>query len=273
MTPPADLTERVSLGRTGIQVSRLGVGAAYGISREACLEAFDAGINYFFWGSVRTPGMAHAIRELAPWHRDELCVVLQSYVRRPSSLSQSIRKGIDTLRLENADILLLGWHEKTPTAALLEAVEEERQKGVFRHLAISSHNRPLFKDFLRDGPYDVFHIRYNAAYCGAEEDLFPCLPPGGGPGIVAFTGTCWGRLMNPKRMPRGQAPMTAGDCYRFVLSNPQVHVAISGPKNDEEMRHALNALASGPLDTEEMTRARAIGAHVHELKSLANWVR
>ena len=289
MNGATDLTAKVRLGRTGIQVSRLGIGSSYGVSREACREAFDAGVNYFFWGSTRTAGMALAIRDLVPSHRDELCVVLQCYPRRPSWVSKSIRKGLETLRLDYADIVLLGWHEKPPSQGVLDAVEREREKGTFRQLAISSHQRPLFRGFMEDGRYGVFHVRYNAAHTGAERDLFPHLPDpkevgavsgeasgevsGEGPGIVAFTVLRWGDLLNPKKMPPGEAPLTAAECYRFALSNPHIHVAITGPKNDEEMRHALGALEAGPLDAEEMTRVRAIGEHVYKQKSVADWFR
>jgi len=295
MTGPVDLSQRVPLGGTGIQVSRLGIGSSYGVSREACLEAFDAGVNYFFWGSTRTPGMALAIRDLTPNHRDGLCVVLQCYARRPSLVSKSIRRGLEALRLEYADVLLLGWHEKAPSRRVLDAVEEERLRGTFKHLAISSHQRPLFKDFMEDGRYDVFHVRYNAAHVGAERDLFPflpggavdgsaeasgaddaadpALPPATGPGIVAFTVLRWGDLLNPKRMPPGEAPLTAAECYRFALSNPHVHVAITGPKSDEEMRHTLGALKAGALDVKEMARSRSIGDHVYRQKSMADWFR
>lgn len=275
-----DLTRQIPLGRTGLTVGRLGIGASFGVSRKACLEAFDAGVNYFFWGSVRTSGMALAIRELAQDHRDEMCVVLQVYGRRPSMVSRSIRKGLETLGLEFADVLLLGWHEKVPSPRILEAAAREREKGTFRALGISSHQRPLFREFMNEGLYDVFHLRYNAAHVGAETDLFPHLPeptdgvpPADGPGMVAFTALRWGDLLNPKKMPPGEAPLSAAECYRFAMSNPHIHVTITGPKSDEQMRHALGALRAGPLDPDEMTRVRAIGDHVYRQKSVADWFR
>jgi aryl-alcohol dehydrogenase-like predicted oxidoreductase len=275
MNGPQDFTQKVSLGRTGIMTSRLGIGASYGPSREACLQAFDAGVNYFFWGSSRTVGMARALRDLSKGHRDELCVVLQVYARRPSLISRSIRKGLETLRMEYADVLLLGWHDDLPKERVLEGAEIERERGTFKHLAISSHHRPLFREILADGRYDAFHLRYNAAHIGAERDVFPHLPKAEeeGPGIVAFTCLRWGDLLNPKKMPPGEAPLTAADCYRFALSNPHVHVAITGPKDEGEMRHALGVLEAGPLDAEEMARVRAIGQHVYSQKSLADWLR
>jgi len=281
MNGGADLTAKVPLGGTGIQVSRLGIGSSFGVSKEACQDSFDAGVNYFFWGSARTAGMALAIRDLAPSHRGQLCVVLQCYARRPSWVSRSIRKGLEVLRLEYADILLLGWHERPPSQGVLDAVQREREKGTFRHLAISSHQRPLFREFMEDGRYDVFHLRYNAAHTGAERDLFPYLPdpleagspPSEGPGIVAFTCLRWGDLLNPKKMPPGEAPLTAAECYRFALSNPHVHVAITGPKSDEEMRQALGVLQAGPLEGAELKRVRTIGEYVYRQKSVADWFR
>lgn len=273
MTQTVDLSQRVCLGRTKLEVSRLGLGASYGVSRKACRMAFDAGVNYFFWGSVRTVGMGLAIRDIAPAHRTELVVVLQTYVRFASLLPRSIENGLKTLRLDHADVLLLGWHETIPSRRILETVEREREKGRFRHLAISSHQRPLFREFLHDDRYGIFHLRYNAAHPGAERDIFPHLPEQGGPGIVAFTNTRWGDLLNPGKMPAGESPLSAADCYRFVLSDPHVHVAMCGPSSDEQMQHSLTVLQARAMDDEELSRARAIGQHVHGLTSLSDWVR
>jgi aryl-alcohol dehydrogenase-like predicted oxidoreductase len=264
--------ERVALGRTGLQVSPLGLGSSYGVSRRACLRAFDAGVNYFFWGSARTPQMAAAIRELSPAHRDELVVVLQCYVRWAALIPRSIEKGLAGLGLDRVDILLLGWYDRPPAERILRAVERQRELGRFRFLAISSHQRPAFRDYLTGGRYDVFHLRYNAAHPGAEQDVFPHLPEVGGPGIVSFTNTRWGDLLRPEMMPEGGEPLSAADCYRFALSDPHVHVAICGPSRDEQLEHALTALAAGPLSPEEQQRARAIGRHVHDQRTLRSWL-
>lgn len=273
MSRSNDFSQRVPLGRTGIEVSRLGIGSSYGVSRRACRAAFDAGVNYFFWGSVRTRGMALAIRDLAPSHRDELVVVLQCYVRFASLIPRSIKKGLAILGLDYADVLVLGWHERRPSPRILDVVERERQRGRFRFLGISSHHRRLFPRLVEDGRYDVFQLRYSAAHPGAEQDIFPHLPESGRPGTASFTCTRWGDLLNPKKMPTGEVPLTAADCYRFALSNPYIDVAICGPGNDDETTQALSVLQSGPMGEQELSRARAIGHHVHEQKSLNDWFR
>jgi hypothetical protein len=52
------------LGRTGLKVGRLGVACSYGAPAQAFEEAFDHGVNYFYWGSMRKTAMARAIRNI-----------------------------------------------------------------------------------------------------------------------------------------------------------------------------------------------------------------
>ncbi len=268
----SDFAEKVFLGRTGLKVSRLGIGSAYGVSERACRKAFDEGVNYFFWGSVRTPGMGQAVRDIARSHRDDLVVVLQCYVRQAAWIPRSVEKGLRSLKIEQADVLLLGWYDRPPGPRILDVVERLRGQGRFRFLGISSHQRPLFQQYLRDGRYDVFHLRYNAAHRGAEKEVFPALPDKGGPGIVSFTNTRWGDLLDSKKMPSGVSPPAAPDCYRFALSHPAVHVAVCGPKNDDEMAAGLTALSAGPMDQVELERMRRIGDHVHGIPSAMSFL-
>jgi aryl-alcohol dehydrogenase-like predicted oxidoreductase len=249
-------------------VSRLGLGASYGVSARACLKAFDAGVNYFFWGSVRTVRMALAIRQIIRGDRDRLVVVLQCYARGPWSIRRSVERGLHTLGIDYADILLLGWHEEAPAPKVLAAAHALQQAGRCRYLGISSHQRLQFPSFLAAGHYDVFHVRYNAAHRGAEREVFDRLPAEGGPGIATFTSTRWGSLLQAKNMPAGMAAPAASDLYRFSISDPRVHVALCGPQNDAEMDEALRALALGPLDEEALARLRRIGDHVHGIRSL-----
>jgi aryl-alcohol dehydrogenase-like predicted oxidoreductase len=39
---------RATLGRTGIEVCRLGIGSSYGAPASAVEQAFDHGVNYFY---------------------------------------------------------------------------------------------------------------------------------------------------------------------------------------------------------------------------------
>jgi len=263
----SELGERVVFGRTGLQVSRLGVGSSYGVPTRACRRAFDAGVNYFFWGSVRSVGMGMALREIGRRDRAGLVLVLQAYVRSPKRLEKSVMSGLASLRFDHADVLLLGWHDELPRPELLDEAARLRERGLVRHIGVSSHQRPLFVEMMKDPRLEVFHLRYNAAHRGAEKELFARLPKTGGPGIASFTNTRWGDLLAAKNMPKGESPPSATDCYRFALSDPRVHVAITGPKDDDEMNAALEVLASDAMTEDELARMRRIGDHVHGIRS------
>ena len=66
-----------------------------------------------------------------------------------------------------------------------------------------------------------------------------------------------------KKMPEGEAPPPARDCYRFALSHPAVSLVLCGPANREQMQEAVRALDAGPLDADETARMRRIGDHVY----------
>lgn len=256
---------RVTLGRSGLVVGPLGVSGGYGAGTKALLRAFDRGVNYFYHGSRRNPGMTGAIRELvASGRRDQLVIVLQSYSRLAGLLEAFLARGVKQLGIEAADVLLLGWYNTLPSQAVLERALRLREMGMVRHLAISAHHRPAFVGYAGDERFSILHIRYNAAHTGAESDVFTHLPAEGRPGTVAYTATRWGSLLSARRMPPRETPLRARDCYRFVLSNPAFNVCMTGPKNDAQMEEALAALDAGPLTPEENARIRGIGRYVRE---------
>jgi len=137
-----------------------------------------------------------------------------------------------------------------------------------RFLVLSTHNRPSlrahFERFAAGrSPFELFMLRYNAVHRGAERDVFPYLPAERTPGLIAYTATRWGHLLDPAKMPPGEAPPAARDCYRFALSHPAVSMALCGPASREEMQEAIRALDAGPLAPDEMARMRRIGDHVY----------
>lgn len=252
------------LGRSGLEVGPLGVAGGYGIDASSLREAFDRGVNYFYHGSFRRPGMVQAVREIVEnGQRERLVLLLQSYSRFGGLLEHFLVKGLKQLKVEYADVLLLGLFNRPPSPRLLERLERIREKGLFRQLAISAHHRPSFVEYAADPRYSILHIRYGAAHPGAERDVFPHLANDNRPGIVAYTSTAWGRLLAPGRMPAGEAPLRARDCYRFVLTNRDFNVCMTGPSDAAQMREALAALDEGPCSPEELERFRRIGQHVH----------
>jgi aryl-alcohol dehydrogenase-like predicted oxidoreductase len=162
-------------------------------------------------------------------------------------------------------VLLLGWNNWYPSKKILREALALKESGLIHFIAMSGHNRKLFGSIAQqsDSPIDIFMVRYNAAHRGAEEEIFPHLPRKKRPGITIYTATRWGKLLNPKKMPPGEKPLTASDCYRFVLSNPFVDLCMMGPATEREMEEGMTALKKGPLSKSEMERIKKIGDYVH----------
>ena len=254
---------RTTLGRTGLPVGRLGLAAGYGASVRMVERAFEHGINYLYWGSFRRGAYGQALRNLKP-QRDRLVLVLQSYSRVAALVPWSVERALRAVGYDYADVLLLGlWnHEVSPR--IFDAALRVRERGLVRNIAISTHNRPLAPLLAGNGDVSILHVRYNAAHTGAEKEIFPALAARGErPGIVSFTATSWRQLLDPKRMPKGERTPRAADCYRFVLTNPDVDVCLTGPKNDEQAEAAFEAMQKGPMSAEELAWMRRVGTAVH----------
>lgn len=264
----SDFLERRELGATGLQSSRLGIGSSFGAPASVIEDAFHRGINYLYWGTIRRSGFGRALRNLGRTHRDDLILTVQSYSRSPRLMIPSVEWALRRSGLEYFDFLLLGARNQIPSDDYVEVFEKLRAQGKVRFLSLSSHNRPLLPDLFQryeagTSPYELFMCRYNAVHRGAEEDVLPYLPESRRPALVSYTATRWGHLLDPKKMPPGEVPLTARDCYRFALSQSAVDVVLCGPANAEQMDEAISALHSQPLSAEERARMEAIGDYVY----------
>ena len=259
--------EPIILGRTGLRVGRLGIASGYGAPTAAIEEAFERGCNYFTWGTVikgYKPQMRQALKNIvAKGQRDRLVLAMFTYAHNNFFTERLLVRGLESAGLDHADVLILGYFSRRPSRRLIDGALRMKEKGFVRFIGLSSHSRKLLGELGRDGEFDVLHLRYNAAHRGAETDIFPFLSGEKRPGTVAFTATRWGKLLNPKKMPPGEKPPTAADCYRFVLSHPAVDVCLSGVKTAEQMRENLAVLDAGPMSADELARMRRIGDHVH----------
>lgn len=258
--------EPVILGRTGLSAGRLGISSSYGAPASAYIEAFERGCNYFVMGSFmkgRSKEMTKAIHQITRNGDREKLVVCQMEYTHSRLLGKShFYRGLKKLELDYVDVLMLGYYPNKPRNQVMDLALNLKEKGVVKHLALSGHKRKLFPTMM-DSPIDIFQVRYNAANSGAEQDVFPYVGGKNRPGIISFTATRWGQLLKASKMPPGEKPMSAKDCYRFVLSNPAVDVCMTGARSHEMMKENLQTLDSEPLSPEEMERIRRIGDHVY----------
>jgi len=271
MDTPSRNFERTTLGRTGLQVARLGISASYGVPGDALERAFERGVNYIYWGSRRLPSFGEGLKRLRP-QRDRFVLVIQSYTRVAGLMAWSLERALRVLNYDHADVLLLGMWNKPVAPRILDAARQLRQRGLVRFLAVSTHQRTLVPQIAAASDFDIVHFRYNAAHPGAEQDIFPRLPASNRPGLVSFTATSWGQLLGKSSLqgfftgahpiPKGERVPTATDCYRYVLSRPEVDVCLTGASNGAQMDEALEALTRGPMTEDELNWMQRVGRAV-----------
>lgn len=255
--------EKVPLGENGQMVSPIGLASSYGIGAADVERAYERGINYFYWGSIQRPDFGKALRKIGARDRENIAIVVQSYTRVGFLMKTALESALRSLDTDYCDILLLGWWNKLPPRRILDAAQALKDAGRARSVMISCHERKTFKDFIAAPEIDSIMVRYNAAHPGAEEEVFPFLKQRR-VGVVAYTATRWGSLLDPKFCPPGEKLPTPADCYRFPLTNPNVDVVLAGPADGGELDGALEALDRGPMSADELAWMKRVGKSVRE---------
>lgn len=266
MSSPNSNFLQTTLGRAGPQVHRLGLSGSHSPGEAALREGIEAGMNYLFW-FYWDRQMTRVLREVLPGQREKF--VLATGVSNAGRWL--IRKGLESclrkLRTDTIDVFHLFWAGAgSISPRTRELLWKFKEEGKIRAVAVSTHARKYAGELARAGAVDVLMIRYNAAHRGAEQDIFPHVEASR-PGVVSYTATRWGQLLRrPRGWPLDGRVPAAGECYRFALSNPNVHVCLTAPRSARELRENLAAAAQGPLDEDDMMFMREFGDVVRRQK-------
>jgi aryl-alcohol dehydrogenase-like predicted oxidoreductase len=237
-------------------------------------------VGYWLW-TPRFQAVTPALREILARNREGHVVATLGMAYTGGMVRRGVEKALRVLGTDYLDIYQLGWLGRTSllTGGIQEAIRELKDEGKIKAVGTSIHDRPRAGRLAWDSVLDAFMLRYNAKHPGAERDVFPYLEARK-PMVIAYTATSWRQLLRPIRgveMPPwpgpsggGEAPppLTAGLCYRFCLTSPHVHVALSGPRNRTQLDENLDALDAGPLSAEEEAWVREYGRQVKARKKI-----
>lgn len=256
-----------SLGAGNWPVFRLGLSASYRPGERTIRCALDHGINYLFAYAIDT-NMTRVVRGMNADQRGKVLLATGSYnwIIGHTSLRKSLENALRRYKTDYIDVFhflgVLKPNQFPPR--IQEELAALRADGKVRATAISCHDRKFAGELAANGTVDALMVRYNAAHPGAETDIFPHIAAHK-TGVISYTATRWRRLLaRPRGWPANEPVATAGQCYRFVLSNPNVDVALTAPSNERQLLENLREVERGPLPEDDMAYLRRFGAYVHD---------
>ncbi len=254
------------LGGISDGVFRLGLAGSYWPGKKAIYKALDEGVNYFFLFGFDMQTI-RVLRDVLRTNRDKYVVATgaYNYIWAHQNLRRTLEKRLRQLRTDYIDVFhFLGVMKPGEFAGRVQdELAALRSDSRVRGVSISCHDRRFAGELAAQGALDALMIRYNAAHRGAEEEIFPRLAAHR-PGVVSYTATRWSFLLRrPRSWPKNGRIPSAGMCYRFVLSNPNVDVCLTAPRNLKQLEENLAAVRQGPLPEDDMQFMRGFGDVVH----------
>ena len=259
------------LGRTGLRVTRLGIGGAYCETPEGYVAALDCGVTYVDTARAYRDGDdERVVGEAIAGRRHELVLSSKTQARDASNARRDLETSLSLLGTDYLDV----WHvhyvntqedreQALGQGGVLEAARRARDEGLVRHIGVTGHKWPIIEQMVASGAFDTVLCWYNCAMRDAEDTVFPEADKQG-TGVVIMNATRNDKLFGDADDPPPE------DFYRYVLSHKQVTVTIMGLRDVERFRRVAEALSErATLNAGERSRLEAYGARMRAAGKLA----
>lgn len=267
---------RRKLGKTGLEVSVLGIGTGFlgrpEVSQDEVTSildaALEAGINYIDTAPIY--GLAERrLGEALKGRREKFVLVTKSEATSARDANWYVRESLMKLKTDYLDVVHIhnvGLTDRYPSidsllgpSGALSALIRLREKGVVRHIGMTTHLRPRRAyPVIATGEIELvmcaanFVDRHTYNFEGTvfEEARKRGL------GLVAMK-ILGGRQGKGARL---SGPEHYEDAVRYALGIPGLSVAIMGVKSVAELRQAVETVKNyRPFTAEELTRLEEKG--------------
>lgn len=274
------------LGKTGLKVSVLGVGAEYlkKLSSETIMQIFnlamDEGINYFdlVWSF---PSIIQGLKQALESQHKEVniafhlgsCIENGKYLRSrdPEKCETQLRNFLSQLNMDSAPILnihyipnLRVWQEVN-RKGILTLATRLKDEGIANYISASIHDPEIVKLAASTGAIDCIMYQVNLAnheHLARNEALKLCAELG--VGIIAMKPFGGGTLLKRGREVKipayksGWKSMTlkipedsnSTRLLNYALSQPAVCVALTGVSSVKELAENIAYLDASPEERE-----------------------
>jgi len=258
---PYDLP-RATLGRTGLEVTRYGIGGAYCKTIDGYKAALDCGVNYVDTARSYHDGEDEkVIGQAIQGRRDELILASKTSKRDAAGARQELETSLRELKTDHLDIYQLhhlNTEEERKQAlgpgGALEAVQQAREEGLVRFVGVTGHDWPQIAQAVLTGHFDTVLCWYNCALREAEETVIPAAQAHN-TGVVIMNAS-----RNEKLLKDPKAPDPV-QFYRYVLSNDAVATTIMGLRNVDLFEEVAAGLSERvQITQQEKSELEAYGA-------------
>ncbi len=252
------------LGRTGLQVTRFGVGGAYCESVEGYRAALDCGVKYMDTARGYRDGEDEkVIGQAIQGRRDDLILASKTVQRDAEGARRDLETSLRLLNTDYIDIYQLhhlNTEEERDRAlgpgGAMEVVQKAREEGLVRFIGVTGHDWIQVQKAISTGLFDTVLCWYNCAMKEPEESVFP-------EARIHNTGVV---IMNASRNDKlfgGPGDPSPEQFYRYVLSHEAVCVTIMGLRDVARFGHIASALSERVMLTpQEKTQIEAYGSQM-----------
>ena len=248
--------EYVTLGKTGLKVSRVGLGGIpiQRIDAQAAKKLLDAveaaGINYI--DSARGYSVSEElIGGAIEGRRDRFVLATKTMSRDREAMARDIETSLKNFRTDYIDLYqvhnpsLKQLEQICAPGGALEALLEAREAGKIGHIGLTAHAPEVFERALELDWVETVMFPYNIVETQAAELMERARERNVG-------------FINMKPLAGG-AIEDAKLAIRFAAANPNVDVVLPGMYAPEEGEENVAAAAdSSPLTVEELERVEAM---------------
>jgi hypothetical protein len=267
---------RAVLGRTGVEVSILGLGTAdLGHQNgnnppipelvRVFSDAVDRGVTYVDTGRIYG-GAEEALSEVLKSRRDRVFLATKCMENTREAAQKSFETSLKTLKVDHVDVLHLhstgdrDLDEVLKPGGLWDYFLEQKKAGKTRFLGITGHSRPLkFLRMLATDQVDVMMVAMNFVdrhVYGFEEKVLPKAREKkvGVLAMKVFGGIVGGfrNYQSKKPFPSQMDPQHHFDSIRYAKSLEGVTGMVIGVHSSEQLHRNIElVLKAKPLSKEE----------------------
>lgn len=248
--------EYVTLGKTGLQISRLGFGGIpiqkvdAAATRKLIEAMIEKGINYIDTARGYTVSESY-LGEALEGCRDKFILATKSMARDKTGMAADIETSLKNLKTDYIDLYQVHnpnveqLEQVMAPGGALEALLEAKEAGKIGHIGLTGHTMELFEQAVELPWVETFMFPYNIVERQGEELMRRCTENN-----IGFI------VMKPLA---GGAIEDSSLALRFVCANPDVSVVIPGMYDLKEIDMNFAAVEDdSPLTESELKQMEAI---------------